>query len=110
MRKRLYQDNDSTNQKTCPNSKKNIPDDVKFCPECGNELTCHDISVPVRDNNGQLFGVLSIVSAVIGLLILPVIFGVVAVNKNNKLGWIGIVIGGIITLITGIALASISNE
>ena len=62
-------------------------------------------------SNGQLFGVLGLVSGIIGIFIFPVIFGpaaivlgILALNKRNNLGWSGIVLGGILVLIAGIAL------
>jgi len=61
-------------------------------------------------SNGQLFGVLGVVSGIIGIFVLAIVFspaaiilGILALNKRNNLGWAGIIIGGIGVLITGIA-------
>ena len=61
-------------------------------------------------SNGQLLGVLSLVTGIISLFVFSIVFGpaaiilgVLALNKRNNLGWTGIVLGGFVVLITGIA-------
>ena len=64
------------------------------------------------DDNGKLFGILGLVSAIIGVLILPVLFGpggvlfgIIGVNKKNRLGWAGIILGGIEILVAFVQIS-----
>ena len=86
----------------------------KFCPNCGTRLPqTSNINLgqetPIM-SNGQLLGVLSLVTGIISLFVFSIAFGpaaiilgVLALNKRNKLGWGGIVLGGLVVLITGVA-------
>jgi len=101
----------------CSNCNQEIPDSAKFCSHCGTPVPRVTLVSPRGSDsaplmsNGQLFGVLGLVSGIIGIFIFPVIFGpaaivlgILALNKRNNLGWSGIVLGGILVLIAGIAL------
>ena len=89
-----------------------------FCDNCGTRLPHNSIVNPRHDlshaptmSNSQLLGVLGLVSGIIGIFIIPVIFGpaaivlgILSLNKGNNLGWAGIILGGLLVLITGIVL------
>lgn len=69
------------------------------------------------DDNGKLFGILGLVSAIIGLLILPilfgpcgVLFGIIGVSKKNDIGWAGIILGGIEILVLFVEIANVMSE
>ena len=82
----------------------------KFCPNCGTQLP----QTPSADASimsiGQLLGVLSLVTGIIGVFVFAIVFGpaaiilgVLALNKRSNLGWAGIILGGLVVLITGIS-------
>lgn len=94
----------------CPNCNHESSVTQKFCANCGTRLLqMPENDVPVM-SNGQLLGVLSLVTGIISLFVFSIVFGpaaiilgVLALNKRNNLGWTGIILGGFVVLITGIA-------
>lgn len=94
----------------CPNCNHESSVTQKFCANCGARLSqTPSADAPIM-SNGQLLGVLSLVTGIISLFVFSIAFGpaaiilgVLALNKRNKLGWAGIVLGGLVVLITGIA-------
>lgn len=65
---------------------------------------------------GGVWGVLSIACGLVGFLLLPilfgplaVVFGMVAVSMNQKIGWVGIILGGVSIVIVATALANVQN-
>lgn len=106
----------------CPNCNHEFSGITKFCGNCGTRLpqTCDGNSgqgTPAMSNS-QLLSVLGLVSGIIGIFILPVIFGpaaivlgILSLNKQkNKLAWAGIILGGLLVLITGIAFINALSE
>lgn len=99
----------------CPNCNHELSGTQKFCSNCGTQLSrtlsSHSEPGTPAMSNGQLLGVLGLVSGIIGIFIFPVVFGpaaivlgILSLNKQkNKLAWTGIVLGGLLVLITGIA-------
>lgn len=98
----------------CPNCNHESSATQKFCANCGTRLpqasnVNQGVETPIM-SNGQLLGVLSLVTGIISLFVFSIVFGpaaiilgVLALNKRNNLGWTGIILGGFVVLITGIA-------
>ncbi len=103
--------------KKCPNCNHEFSGVKNFCDNCGTRLPHNSIANPRHDlshtpamSEGQLFGVLGLVSGIISLFVVGIVFGpaaiilgVLALNRRNNLGWAGIIIGGIVVFVTGIA-------
>ena len=99
----------------CPNCNHELSGTQKFCSNCGTQLSrtlsSHSEPGTPAMSNGQLLGVLGLVSGISGSFIFPGVFGpaaivlgILSLNKQkNKLAWAGIVLGGLLVLITGIA-------
>lgn len=94
----------------CPNCNNESSATQKFCGNCGARLSQTQKSDAPIMSNGQLLGVLSLVTGIISLFVFSIVFGpaaiilgVLALNKRNNLGWTGIILGGLVVLITGIA-------
>jgi hypothetical protein len=65
---------------------------------------------------GQVWGIVSIVSGVVGLLVLPIIFGpvaiitgFVAISQGYRAGWLGAILGTIATILVILVLADVIN-
>jgi hypothetical protein len=65
---------------------------------------------------GQVWGILSIACGAVGLLILPIIFGplalvfgIVGLSMNYNVAWFGIILGAIDTVIVFTALNELNN-
>lgn len=94
----------------CPNCNNESSATQKFCANCGARLSQTSSAETPIMSNGQLLGVLSLVTGIISLFVFSIVFGpaaiilgVLALNKRNNLGWTGIILGGLVVLITGIA-------
>lgn len=94
----------------CPKCNHKFSGITKFCGNCGARLSQTQKSDAPIMSNGQLLGVLSLVTGIISLFVFSIVFGpaaiilgVLALNKRNNLGWTGIILGGLVVLITGIA-------
>lgn len=91
--------------KYCPECGKDLVDNPKFCPECGKELKEEKLK---RQKEGRKYSILGIVFAFCSLIVLPiifgplaVIFGTIAVLKDDKEL-------GIVAIVLGVVLATIS--
>lgn len=91
--------------KYCPECGNKLEDSPKFCPECGKELKEEQSK---KQNEGRKYSILGIVFAFCSLIVFPiifgplaVIFGTIAVLKDDKEL-------GIVAIILGVILATIS--
>ena len=111
----------------CPVCGNKVSSQAAACPHCGqpvgnNLQRCGVPRIPqeanasAADSNARLIGILGVVCAIVGFLILPIIFGpaglilgIIAVRKQEeKLGWWGIVLGGINIIYIGIQISRLS--
>lgn len=97
----------------CPACGSRVSSQAAACPYCGHPVwdnlqsrgtpRMQHANSSSANSNVRLIGILGTVCGVVGLLILPIIFGpaglilgIIAVQKQEqKLGWWGIVLGGI---------------
>jgi hypothetical protein len=75
------------------------------------------VDTGTTSSDKNIWAVLSIAFAVVGLLILPIIFaplavvfGIVAVTQGHKAGWIGIILGVVEIVIVLVALNDVGNS
>jgi hypothetical protein len=73
--------------------------------------------VPVTQQPGRAVGIAAIVSGVIGILILPIVFGplalilgIVAVSQGYRAAWSGVILGGVEVVYIGAILMELSNS
>ena len=111
----------------CPACGNKVSSQAAACPYCGQPIgedlqSCGAFRMPqmanasAENSNARLIGILGVVCAIVGFLILPIIFGpaglilgIIAVRKQEeKLGWWGIVLGGINIIYIGIQISRLS--
>jgi hypothetical protein len=85
------------------------PDDVIFCSKCGNR-----IGLVVTSKSNFPYKPVGIISAIVSLLIIPIVFGILSifcgykVYKQESEGWgIGIMVFGASCMVLGIVIGAI---